>query len=349
MAEGTKSATFGVSAVAYGEYSTSLGSESSANGEYDTSVGYGAQFSGGNSTSVGSNANASEMNTISIGSYSSASATDSVALGYGASATEENSVALGTNSTTSTVVSTATGTIAGTTYTYAGGTAYGTVSVGSEDGERTITNVAAGRVTADSTDAINGSQLYATNQAIESVSSDVDTLNTTVTNLSTDVTNLGTEVSNLSTKVNGFDGRINRLDNKVNKAVAGSAALAALHPLDFNPDDKWSFAVGYGNYNSANAMAVGAFYRPSEDTMISIGGAMGNGENIVNAGLSFKLGQSNGVSKSKVTMAREIVELSSDNRMMKDQIAALTDKVNALMGILDTSKKATFPDVPENH
>ncbi len=113
---------------------------------------------------------------------------------------------------------------------------------------------------------------------------------------------------------------------------------------------EYDTSVGYGaQFSGGNSTSVGAFYRPSEDTMISIGGAMGNGENIVNAGLSFKLGQSNGVSKSKVTMAREIVELSSDNRMMKDQIAALTDKVNALMGILDTSKKATFPDVPENH
>lgn len=279
---------------------------------YGTAIG--AESSAGEyGTATGASATATGMESTANGTYAQATGDFSIAVGSNANASEMNTISIGSYSSASATDSVALG--------YgASATEENSVALGTNSTTSTVVSTATGTIAG-----------------------------TTYTNLSTDVTNLGTEVSNLSTKVNGFDGRINRLDNKVNKAVAGSAALAALHPLDFNPDDKWSFAVGYGNYNSANAMAVGAFYRPSEDTMISIGGAMGNGENIVNAGLSFKLGQSNGVSKSKVTMAREIVELRSDNRMMKDQIAALTDKVNALMGILDTSKKATFPDVPENH
>ena len=95
----------------------------------------------------------------------------------------------------------------------------------------------------------------------------------------------------------------------MDRVGAGAAALAALHPLDFDPDDKWDVAAGYGNYKDAHAVAVGAFYRPNEDTMFSVGGSFGGGENMVNAGVSVKLGQGNHVSTSKVAMAKEIVEM----------------------------------------
>ena len=100
-----------------------------------------------------------------------------------------------------------------------------------------------------------------------------------------------------------------RLDSRVNKVGANAAALAALHPQDFDPDDKWDFAAGYGNYKDAHAIAVGAFYRPNEDTMLSVGGSFGGGENMVNAGITFKLGQKNSVGRSKVAMAKEIIDL----------------------------------------
>lgn len=142
---------------------------------------------------------------------------------------------------------------------------------------------------------------------------------------------------------------INKLGNKVNRVGAGAAALAALHPLDFDPDDKWDFAAGYGNYSGANAVAVGAFYRPNEDTMLSVGGSFGAGENMVNAGVSVKLGQGNHVSTSKVAMAKEIVDLRDENKDLKKRLDTMEQKMNSILGILDMGKKKDFPDVPENH
>lgn len=174
---------------------------------------------------------------------------------------------------------------------------------------QTITNVADGKVEKGSKDAVNGSQLFATNQQV---------------------------VQNAQS--------INKLGNRINKVGAGAAALAALHPLDFDPDDKWDIAAGYGNYNGENAAAIGAYYRPNEDTMFSVGGSFGNGENMVNAGVSLKLGQGNHVSTSKVAMAKEIKDLRKELEGLK---SALLD-VNAGKK-LDTSKLQLFPDVPKNH
>lgn len=173
---------------------------------------------------------------------------------------------------------------------------------GIDGGNQKVTGVAAGEISSTSTDAVNGSQLFATNQ------------------------------------------QVNKLGNRINKVGAGAAALAALHPLDFDPDDKWDFAAGYGNYNGENAAAIGAYYRPNEDTMFSVGGSFGNGENMVNAGVSLKLGQGNHVSTSKVAMAKEIKDLRKELEGLK---SALLD-VNAGKK-LDTSKLQLFPDVPKNH
>lgn len=158
------------------------------------------------------------------------------------------------------------------------------------------------------------------------------------------------EISSTSTDaINGsqlFETKqqVSKLGNRINKVGAGAAALAALHPLDFDPDDKWDFAAGYGNYNGENAAAIGAYYRPNEDTMFSVGGSFGNGENMVNAGVSLKLGQGNHVSTSKVAMAKEIKDLRKELEGLK---SALLD-VNAGKK-LDTSKLQLFPDVPKNH
>ena len=175
--------------------------------------------------------------------------------------------------------------------------------------DQKVTNVAAGDLSEKSTDAVNGSQLFATNQQV---------------------------VQNAQS--------ISKLGNRINKVGAGAAALAALHPLDFDPDDKWDIAAGYGNYNGENAAAIGAYYRPNEDTMFSVGGSFGNGENMVNAGVSLKLGQGNHVSTSKVAMAKEIKDLRKELEGLK---SALLD-VNAGKK-LDTSKLQLFPDVPKNH
>lgn len=180
---------------------------------------------------------------------------------------------------------------------------------GINGGDQKVTHVAAGDISEKSTDAVNGSQLFATNQQV---------------------------AQNVQS--------ISKLGNRINKVGAGAAALAALHPLDFDPDDKWDIAAGYGNYNGENAAAIGAYYRPNEDTMFSVGGSFGNGENMVNAGVSLKLGQGNHVSTSKVAMAKEIKDLRKELKGLK---SALLD-VNAGKK-LDTSKLQLFPDVPKNH
>ena len=163
------------------------------------------------------------------------------------------------------------------------------------DKDGKVTGVAAGAVTANSKDAVNGGQLYATNQLVKDNASNISLLGNS----------------------------INKLDNRVDKVGAGAAALAALHPLDFDPEDKWDFAAGYGNYSGASAVALGAYYRPNEDTMFSVGGSFGNGENMVNAGVSLKLGQSSHAPASKAAMEKKISTLSQEVEELKAAIADL--------------------------
>ena len=161
---------------------------------------------------------------------------------------------------------------------------------------QTITNVKDGKIEEGSKDAVNGGQLYATNQLVKENASNISLLGNS----------------------------INKLDNRVDKVGAGAAALAALHPLDFDPEDKWDFAAGYGNYSGASAVALGAYYRPNEDTMFSVGGSFGNGENMVNAGVSLKLGQSSHAPTSKeAAMEKKISSLSQEVEELKAAIADL--------------------------
>ena len=160
---------------------------------------------------------------------------------------------------------------------------------------QTITNVKDGKIEEGSKDAVNGGQLYATNQLVKENASNISLLGNS----------------------------INKLDNRVDKVGAGAAALAALHPLDFDPEDKWDFAAGYGNYSGASAVALGAYYRPNEDTMFSVGGSFGNGENMVNAGVSLKLGQSSHTPASKAAMEKKISALSQEVEELKAAIADL--------------------------
>ena len=160
---------------------------------------------------------------------------------------------------------------------------------------QTITNVKDGKIEEGSKDAVNGGQLYATNQLVKDNASNISLLGNS----------------------------INKLNNRVDKVGAGAAALAALHPLDFDPEDKWDFAAGYGNYSGASAVALSAYYRPNEDTMFSVGGSFGNGENMVNAGVSLKLGQSNRAPASKAAMEKKISALSQEVEELKAAIADL--------------------------
>lgn len=145
---------------------------------------------------------------------------------------------------------------------------------------------------------------------------------------------------------NELDYRVDNLGSRVDKVGAGAAALAALHPMDFDPDDKPTFAAGYGNYKGRNAAAVGAFYRPDEKVMLSVGGTFGNGENMVNAGISFSLDRTARVSNSRTAMAKEIVDL----RANVANLTALVGQLTAGMGgTIEMDRMKLFPDVPENH
>ena len=140
--------------------------------------------------------------------------------------------------------------------------------------------------------------------------------------------------------------KVGELGTRVNRVGAGAAALAALHPLDFDPDDKWDVAAGYGNYKDAHAVAVGAFYRPNEDTMFSVGGSFGGGDNMVNAGVSLKLGQGNHVSTSRVALAKEVEDLKA---IVKAQSAEIKAMRGAMQSGTSVMKDVNFPDVPKDH
>ena len=151
--------------------------------------------------------------------------------------------------------------------------------------------------------------------------------------------------------INQLGSSLDKLGTRVDRVGANSAALAALHPLDFDPDDKLDFAVGAGNYSGANAVALGAFYRPNEDVMISLGGSTGGGENMVNLGATFKLGQHNHVSNSRVAMAKEIRDLKALVARQDGEMQQLKTLMNQLAGkpVMRVDKDALFPDIPENH
>lgn len=212
-----------------------------------------------------------------------------------------------------------------------------TIHINANDGSITASqSIAVGENTYITTDGINANDQKITN--VKAGEADTDAVNVS------QLKGVQQQVSNNSLAITNLGNKVNQLDNRVDKVGAGAAALAALHPLDFDPDDKWDFAAGYGNYRGENSVAIGAFYRPNEDTLFSVGGTVGNGNNMVNAGVSFKFGQSNGVSTSRLAMAKEIKDLRHELEAMK---SAMLD-ANAGRKI-DTSKLQLFPDVPQNH
>ena len=159
-----------------------------------------------------------------------------------------------------------------------------------------------------------------------------------------DAVNYG-QLKGVENQVVSNTNRINQLGSRVNKVGAGAAALAALHPMDFDPDDKLTFSAGYGNYGGENAAAIGAYYRPDEKVMFSVGGTVGNGENMVNAGVSFALDRTNHVSNSRTALAREVIDLRGQLAVMGAKMA----KMEKAFGMLDETKTKLFPDVPANH
>ena len=267
----------------------------------------------------------SANNTVILGSSDNSTTTtvnDAVAVGHNTEVSEVGGAAIGSNSK-ATVAAGAVGydilTNAPSTNTSATWKSTASaVSVGDAGNNvtRQITSVAAGT---NDTDAVNVAQLKQLRN------------------------NIGGDITNIN-------GTVSRLDKRVNKAVAGSAALAALHPLDFDPDAKWDFAAGYGHYHNGNAAALGAFYRPNEDVQLSVGSTLGNGETVVNAGLSVKVGAHSNVSRSRVAIGKEVLELKKTVALQNAQIQKLTALLNDVAGTRMKADHTTlFPDVASNH
>lgn len=284
FAFGEEAHAFGNNAIAIGKNVEALGDDSiniGANNTVQDSLSngviigtnntvnkyYSGELTGKNIVAIGNgNLFENSSESIAIGGSIIQGADRSVGIGANSKVAAPNSVALGYDTFAYDVESTESAEINGKTYTFAGGIAHGTVGIGArgENGERTITGLAAGRINEESTDAINGSQLHA----------------------------VITEVENNRTKVNNtMEEAKSYTDSEVAKVGAASAALSALHPLEFNKDDKWQFAVGFGNYKNKTATAIGAFYQPNENILLSLGTTLGTNNNMVNGGATFKFGK----------------------------------------------------------
>ena len=274
-------------------------------------------------------------NAVIIGSSDTVTTTtvnDAVAIGHNTEVSKEGGVALGSGSK-ATIAAGAVGydistNAASTDTSSTWKSTASAVSVGdvANDVTRQITSVAAGT---NDTDAVNVAQLKRVQDQI---------------------TNSTTNISQNTADIKNIKGDISKLDKRVNKAVAGSAALAALHPIDFDPDAKWDFAAGYGHYHNGNAAALGAFYRPNEDVQLSVGSTVGNGETVVNAGLSVKVGAHSNVSRSRVAIGKEVLELKKTVALQNAQIQKLTTLLNGVAGTnMKADRTTLFPDVPSNH
>ena len=369
QADGEKSFAHGSGTRVTGKESMAQGSDSTVVGNQSIAIGTGQEVYGSNSGAIGdpnvlaaersyvignlntvgdkndiqADSDTTEFDTNNVFVFGNDNTVESgkehvYIFGSNVTKTEKNSVILGNESAVYAEANNRTAgtgvykseTINGKTYNYAGGDKeVGVVSVGNADAPRRIQNVAPGKVSAESTDAINGSQLYA---ALDNVNH----------NVNQSLNDLGDQISNV--------------DNRSKKGIAGAAALAALHPLDFDPDDKLSFAAGMGHYRGETAAALGMFYRPSEKVMLSLGGTMGNGENMVNAGISFSLDRTPRVTGSRTALTKEVVNLreqvaKQDAQIAKQdqqiamqgaQIAQLTALVSQLTG-----NKVEIPVVPQ--
>ena len=274
----------------------------------------------------------SANNTVILGSSDNGTTTtvnDAVALGHNTEVSAVGGAAIGSNSK-ATVAAGAVGydvlTNAPSTKTSSTWVSTASaVSVGDVDNNvtRQITSVAAGT---NDTDAVNVAQLKLLRN------------------------NVGGDITNIQNNITNINGNIARLDKRINRGVAGAAALAALHPLDFDPDAKWDFAAGYGHYHNGNAAALGAFYRPNEDVQLSVGSTLGNGETVVNAGLSVKVGAHSNVSRSRVAIGKEVLELKKTVALQNAQIQKLTTLLNGVAGTnMKADRTTLFPDVPSNH
>lgn len=315
--ENKATVAIGKSVRATGKYSVAIGSDNKAEGEAAVNIGSNNHGVYDHATVVGSENSIAYSDhmvdpygdvvvgtknnmqdsyfSIAVGNNNALSNADnSVAIGNNTSVSVAESVAIGHEAKAEDVVGTSSATIGNTTYSFAGGTPVGTVSIGDANKERTLTNVAAGRISDTSTDAVNGSQLHAV------------------------ITEMESKNQNILTQTNHYT------DTQVNKGVAKASALAGLKYLDYNPKDKWSFAASVGHYRNANAVAVGAAYQPNENTMVH-GGITVDGEVAYNLGVSFKVGGQKYINKYE--LAEQVKQLQSNNAELRQELNELRSMI----------------------
>ena len=304
-----------------------IGSGSSVKGNFTLGIGHYTNINANKGLAIGSyntlTSNATEsgvfgqgkygMNAIdasgsySIGNYNHISGNNTFVMGNNVTTSLENAVILGNDSTDGDVVGTSSYTFNnGKTVNYAGTTPISTVSVGAKDKERTITNVAAGRVSATSTDAINGSQLYGVHQMI-------DTLNQSTN-------------AQLHDSINRIEQNVQRIESESNKGDARAAALAALHPMAYDPDNRVQYMAGYGHYKNANALALGVGYYHRDNLLLTTGVTL-NSHIMANVGVTYKPGKSQVTSHSQNLESR-VQALESQSKELQETVHQLMAKLN---------------------
>ena len=321
-AEGTSSVNIGHFNMGASNYSTLIGdaniiqhSDHLEDPEGDVAIG-------------SSNVAQDSYNVIMMGKDNEVTNADyAVAIGNSASVTKNESIALGHNANANTVIGTASIDINGETHTFAGTTPVGTVSIGDSGKERTITNVAAGRISDTSTDAINGSQLNAVVEETNKIGTKVNNHEERITanenhigDLENKITNVGHDTLN---QANSYT------DSQVAKVGASAAALSALHPLDYNPDHKTDIMAGVGHYKGKTAVALGVAYRPNENVLLSLGTTVNGKDTMVNAGVSYKVGAKDSTYRSPASMAKDIDDLKAIVNKLVEENKQLREQVNS--------------------
>lgn len=351
---GTSSVAIGRTNNLTGENSVVIGANNNAiEGNQSTVIGYNNKMASDmEQTIIGANSETSGQGAMAIGTHTQATAIDAVAIGNNIIADKPNSVAIGTNSVTDDSVAVADMTVNGKTHAIAGTNPSAVASFGSKDRAgfggvtnytRQLTNVAAGQVNVSSTDAVNGSQLFAVaeevgnngtqiaknKQNIKDIAIGLNMLGDVVNDHEGRIATLHDTTVNHEGRITALENRQNNIGNEIhatnqrlNKLGASSAALSGLHPLDFNRNDKASYAVSYGHYRNANAVALGAFYRPNERVMIGIGASLG-GETQLTTNVAFKVGKGSEYLQQAKTDKGEITQLKAMVDQLMKEVAEL--------------------------
>lgn len=350
FAFGEEAHAFGNNAIAIGKNVEALGDDSiniGANNTVQDSLSngliigtnntvnkyYSGELTGKNIVAIGNgNLFENSSESIAIGGSIIQGADRSVGIGANSKVAAPNSVALGYDTFAYDVESTKSAEINGKTYAFAGGVAHGTVGIGArgENGERTITGLAAGRINEDSTDAVNGSQLYAVASEVENNANAIKMNSDTIKELTNANNNnfatINNNLNSLDTKINTLDSKINANQKEARKGIASASALAALHPLDYNPDHKVDIMAGVGHYRGNTAVALGVAYRPNENIMFTVGTSINGKDAAINAGVSYKVGAKDIQYRSPASMAKDIDDLKAivnqlvqENEALKNQ------------------------------